>query len=418
MTFDLLDHLNRIQQKRKDEALRVKQKKEKRMKFLSIAKQGLLPSVSLIFSEQIGNTVKSIWSRGTFALNGLLWARMSINGGWNEDWLLSLNPVTFPGTKWDRVRESVRDSMNPDRSRGEYVIKYQDHWFLFRRVTRMSVFDTKSQWLEAYSLCRDEAVWSSLWKDFTTFYRKRNISQVCIDTKNGWDSINIQEDSLDDLPIHSEVYTKLKSHVNDMRKRWDEGPDNPKDLYARSLLFHGIPGTGKTSIALALSKELSVYAYIFPNDENCALGVLVNHMGHCRVCVFDEIDEWDLFTKKKEHRISISVGEDSRKKGLTLDNGLALLTGPTKISGALNVLITNHLDLIPEKVYRKGRVKEIIEIPPVDHLGIKRWFERRFNTTVSDSTIFVERPMNEIYDIVDDVDNEEQTLLDRLTRKN
>lgn len=121
--------------------------------------------------------------------------------------------------------------------------------------------------------------------------------------------------------------------------------------YSLNMLLSGVPGTGKTSVikAIAKSYHLKVYVVTSRTDifefvtsardniyENAKLPALV---------LFEEIDE---------------ILKSPSKKGDTSNNNLEFimqyLDGLYSVSNTINILTTNHPEVLDTRFMRKGRI--------------------------------------------------------------
>lgn len=133
---------------------------------------------------------------------------------------------------------------------------------------------------------------------------------------------------------------------------------NSKHLYQKhgipykiSFLFHGIPGTGKSSMLYAMSHEfkrkLIFMRYLnssiqtnFANENNFDFEVPV-------IIVFEEID---LLLQNSSDKSIFSVDEN------VLSSLLFLLDGYTGLDNMILIFTTNHIENLPVNLTRAGRM--------------------------------------------------------------
>jgi hypothetical protein len=136
-------------------------------------------------------------------------------------------------------------------------------------------------------------------------------------------------------------------------------------LQPRGLLFHGQPGTGKTSAAKYIANALDMNLYYLD-----IAGVLGKYMGESEKelrnalsqveslspCVFliDEVEK--LF----------QVEDDSGSIQRVLSILLWWLQEHT--AKVLTIMTTNYKDVIPPELYRPGRIDDAIEIHPLGEM--------------------------------------------------
>ncbi len=125
--------------------------------------------------------------------------------------------------------------------------------------------------------------------------------------------------------------------------------------YRRSYLFHGVPGTGKTSMVQALAGHFKRnVCFLMPThpemtDDN--LREAIQSIPENSVVVFEDIDA--LFDKSRRNKVS--------KSALTFSGLLNALDGIGSPNGQIFVLTTNLRENLDHALIRNGRVDLHIE---------------------------------------------------------
>merc|ERR1711939_273203 len=128
--------------------------------------------------------------------------------------------------------------------------------------------------------------------------------------------------------------------------------------YKRSYLFHGLPGSGKTSLIQAIaghySRNLCFLQPTHPEMTDDSLRAAVNEAPMDSIIVLEDIDA--LFDKHRGKKISQSP--------LTFSGLLNALDGVGNPQGQIFVLTTNFRDQLDAALIRNGRVDLHVEFAP------------------------------------------------------
>ena len=165
---------------------------------------------------------------------------------------------------------------------------------------------------------------------------------------------------------------------------------NKKDLYDQlgiphklGMMFHGCPGTGKTTSikAIATYLEKDMYFVNLKNIKtNSELKTIFDHINEkCNggIIVFEDIDAMTkiVLRRKKLEESSLTDVLEEANDDITLQYLLNLLDGSLCKDGTIFAITTNYIENIDEALYRKGRVDICIEFKKCDHYQINMIFE-------------------------------------------
>lgn len=134
--------------------------------------------------------------------------------------------------------------------------------------------------------------------------------------------------------------------------------------HRRGYLFEGPPGTGKSSMALALAGELHRAIYIInpaaTYDDNALLSA-INQAGS-GVVLIEDIDAVDAGQERRPqmNMTPASVGgpapPQSTSTGISTSGLLNAIDGVAARDGRILIITTNHADKLDEALIRPGRV--------------------------------------------------------------
>lgn len=139
----------------------------------------------------------------------------------------------------------------------------------------------------------------------------------------------------------------------------------------RGYLFHGPPGTGKTSVVKALANHFRLPLYYLPLGDLKGDNELVSLVSRVRprsILLLEDVDVFHAATRR-----------DDEAGGVTLSALLNALDGVWTPHGLITVLTTNNREALDEAVVRPGRIDVEEEFALLDgdqSSRMMRWFYR------------------------------------------
>jgi chaperone BCS1 len=225
--------------------------------------------------------------------------------------------------------------------------------------------------------------------DLAVAFQKQKISAY-IPLYDGWRRLStFTPRKLDSVILPQELLSSVISDLKEFidSKSWYVGMGIP---YHHGYLFHGLPGSGKTSLIAALAGEFGMNLYILNlaggefSDER--LAYMINNIQPKSFLVLEDVDTafaaLDRATKD----------DDGTKKGLTLTGLLNCLDGFMAKDGSIVFMTTNHRDRLDPALIRPGRVDMEVEFREATADQLKRLYMRFFsNATAADAETFAMR---------------------------
>jgi chaperone BCS1 len=157
----------------------------------------------------------------------------------------------------------------------------------------------------------------------------------------------------------------------------------------RGYLFHGPPGTGKTSLSLALAGVLGLGVYIVSlNDVSLTetgLSTLFTQLPLRCIVLLEDIDSVALRRNGRHQNAAIWAEEapsgksESTREGLVSLAGLLnIIDGPAAHEGRILIISTNYSEELDTALIRPGRVDLQVQFTLATHSQIRDIFTRMY----------------------------------------
>ncbi len=175
--------------------------------------------------------------------------------------------------------------------------------------------------------------------------------------------------------VREKIFNDLDSFIDS--ENWYIDRDVP---YTRRFLFHGCPGSGKTSLIKSMATKYSRNLYFLILSEVESDGQLLKLMADIRfdrsILVIEDIDCASKIVKSREIENQKETVDDNKKdkkskpaSTLTLMGLLNALDGAMmNVHGQIMVMTTNHPEQLDDALIRKGRVDTNVEFSFCDRL--------------------------------------------------
>ncbi|KAF2671145.1 hypothetical protein BT63DRAFT_438664 [Microthyrium microscopicum] len=155
------------------------------------------------------------------------------------------------------------------------------------------------------------------------------------------------------------VLHDMEEYLHPSTRRWYSNRGIP---YRRGYLFCGPPGTGKTSLCVALAGVLHLRIYVTSLNSNMTedgLASLFRDLPPRCIVLLEDVDSAGM-TGKRETGLMEKDVEDRDKasatKGISLSGLLNIIDGVASSEGQILIMTTNHIEKLDTALLRPGRV--------------------------------------------------------------
>jgi len=145
------------------------------------------------------------------------------------------------------------------------------------------------------------------------------------------------------------IFSDQFDEINNLIIKWKDQQDVFREhgmAFKTGILLHGVPGTGKTSIVRAIATEFNMNIMYVNVATIKAQDIDYINIRNNSILLLEEID-------------LMKDDEDYKKKVSSL---LSLLDGITSPNNCIIIATSNYIDAIDERLVRKGRFDNIIEV--------------------------------------------------------
>lgn len=193
----------------------------------------------------------------------------------------------------------------------------------------------------------------------------------------GLDSVVLKAGQLEGLRADLESFLAAEERYVRMSQPWHRG-----------YLFHGPPGTGKTSVARSLATEFDLPTYYLPLGDiakDSDLMQLVSSIKPRSVLLLEDVDGFHAATDRSDEKDHASVA--------TMLNALDGVWTP---HGLITMMTTNNREALDPALIRAGRIDVDEELSDLDEDQAIRLAERLLPGGLTDAVDFAGKAPSEL----------------------
>ncbi|ELQ32606.1 mitochondrial chaperone bcs1 [Pyricularia oryzae Y34] len=160
--------------------------------------------------------------------------------------------------------------------------------------------------------------------------------------------------------------------------------------YRRGYLLHGPPGTGKSSLSLALASEFNLDVYILEIPSlrsDIELKALFTQLPQRCIVLLEDVDAIGLQRRRALSNSDLENKSDSedehsdsveKRSGCSLSGLLNLLDGVASPEGRILVITTNAIEKLDTALFRDGRVDIKVYLGNMDKESARLMFKTMY----------------------------------------
>ncbi|KAI6379411.1 hypothetical protein MCOR25_001996 [Pyricularia grisea] len=321
---------------------------------------------------------------------------------------------------WNDDQKEEEDESDPDMTRKPlaYTPDYGAHYFFYKRTLlcflrsqgRENPYSLPSEKEEIYISCfgRNPAILKDLLNEARDVYLKRDEKKTAIyrgtvskgasseptwsrcmaRTSRPFSTVILNE------KVKQDLIDDVTDYLDPATRRWYSNRGIP---YRRGYLLHGPPGTGKSSLSLALAGFFKMRIYIVSlssvNANEETLATLFAELPRRCVVLLEDIDSAGLSHTREgpgsaavapapadademvPGQLTPGLPSAATNSRISLSGLLNILDGVASQEGRVLIMTTNHIEKLDKALIRPGRVDMIVHFGRADRAMIASIFK-------------------------------------------
>lgn len=265
---------------------------------------------------------------------------------------------------------------------GNHFVKLMGRWTLVTLTTEVHG-DKPRETIRITIPGRDTDYFRKLVKHYSD--TKKEDSRRYVYKSNGKDSIRgslIKPIPLDSVALEPETRQKIFVEC----ERFFKGEEHFRKLglpWKLTMLLHGMPGTGKSTIAKLIASIYSSNIHTVNLNEISGQGLnqMVSEVRRGDILLLEDIDTCKATHRRSEDKNgsgNVTDWEDGLSFTVDLTTLLNTLGGVEELDGVIIIMTTNHRNKLDPALVRAGRVEIDFEVPLITPKTLKTHLNKIF----------------------------------------
>jgi mitochondrial chaperone BCS1 len=290
----------------------------------------------------------------------------------------------------NRSDEMQKKALSYSPYSGSFLFWYKSHPLVFHSVKNDRYWDEEE--VSITCLGRTPGILKDLFSTCRAEYLKLVEEKTCVFENHGSDwkrtcarSVRPLETVVTKEEVKDGLLNDIGKFLSPGSRKWHADRGFP---YRRGYLLFGPPGTGKSSLSVAIAGywELDIYVLNLSSVDDGRLATLFFDLPPRCVVLLEDVDAVSA-TKSREQGDGDqqSSTEDKSQGPVSLSGLLNVIDGVTSAEGRLLILTTNYIEKLDNALLRPGRVDQKIELGFADHEVLTKLFRIVFEPLNDDT---------------------------------
>ncbi|KAM3421736.1 hypothetical protein BST61_g2116 [Cercospora zeina] len=178
-----------------------------------------------------------------------------------------------------------------------------------------------------------------------------------------------------DDSLKSALITDIRTYLDSRTQKLYQSRSMP---YRRGYLFHGPPGSGKSSLSTAIAGEFGLDLYEVKIPSTPSDGDLEQMFSEVPPRCIVLLEDIDAVWTGRDRQLSDSDDDCSNASNVTLSGLLNVLDGVGSQEGRIVIMTTNRIDELDPALTRPGRVDFKVYLGHISQSSAEAMFTRMF----------------------------------------